>query len=123
MGKMRAGKTRRTDDLVSIPFPVSEGRPADGDRWKFTAREPDPEAALRYPRARYHDAASARWTSQNPVEFAAGGREPLPIHRPGAGGGRRAGTIPVVRRGPSPIETATATTPGRAGMRVDFTHL
>lgn len=57
---MRAGKQRRTDDLVSIPVPAR-------DRREFTARAPDPETAPRDHRARSHDPAPARWTPEEPV--------------------------------------------------------
>ncbi len=55
-----------------IELPSSEALPSDGDRWEFATREPEPETALRYHRARSHDPAIARWTAQDPVQFAAG---------------------------------------------------
>jgi RHS repeat-associated protein len=42
-----------------------------GDRFKYTARELDGETGLQYNRARYYDAKTGRWTSQDPLEFAA----------------------------------------------------
>jgi len=41
-------------------------------RYKWTAREYDVETALQYNRARYYDAATGRWISQDPLGFDAG---------------------------------------------------
>jgi RHS repeat-associated protein len=51
---------------------TSETNSANGDRFKFTAREYDSPTGLYYFRARYYDGAAARFTSQDPIAFAAG---------------------------------------------------
>ncbi len=45
---------------------------AAGDRWKFTAREYDPETGLYFFRARYYNPASGRFTSQDRPGLLAG---------------------------------------------------
>ncbi len=57
---------------MSIDPLSSEGHASYGDRWEFTQREPDADTAPGYYRARCHDPAIGRWTSQDPVGFAAG---------------------------------------------------
>jgi RHS repeat-associated protein len=51
---------------------TSESNSAAGDRYKYTGRELDAETGLQYNRARYYDATKGRWTSQDPLGFAAG---------------------------------------------------
>jgi RHS repeat-associated protein len=51
---------------------TSETDPAYGGRYKFTGREFDSETGLQYNRARYYDPHAGRWTSQDPMGFAAG---------------------------------------------------
>jgi RHS repeat-associated protein len=51
---------------------VSESNAAFGDRYKYTGREYDSETGLQYNRARYYDAGTGRWTSQDPLGFGAG---------------------------------------------------
>jgi len=43
-----------------------------GGRYKWTGREFDVETGLQYNRARYYDAATGRWLSQDPMGFDAG---------------------------------------------------
>jgi RHS repeat-associated protein len=43
-----------------------------GDRYKYTGRELDSATGLQYNRGRYYDAATGRWTSQDPLGFAGG---------------------------------------------------
>jgi RHS repeat-associated protein len=50
---------------------VTEQTPANGDRYKYTARELDAETNLQYNHARYYGATFGRWTTQDPLEFAA----------------------------------------------------
>src|SRR5262249_44048986 len=42
-----------------------------GDRYKWTGREVDSLIGLQYNRARYYDPKVGRWTSQDPLGFAA----------------------------------------------------
>jgi len=42
------------------------------DRYAFTAREWDAAVGLQYSRARMYDPATGRWTSEDPMGFAAG---------------------------------------------------
>jgi RHS repeat-associated protein len=51
---------------------ASESNPSFGDCYKYTGRELDTATGLQYNRARYDDAAIGRWTSQDPLGFAAG---------------------------------------------------
>jgi RHS repeat-associated protein len=44
----------------------------DTDRFKFTGRDYDMQTKLSYHRARYLDTPSGRWTSEDPISFAAG---------------------------------------------------
>jgi RHS repeat-associated protein len=52
---------------------LTESSAANGDRWKYTGRELDSETGLQYNRARYFDAKTGRWTSEDPLGF--GGRD------------------------------------------------
>lgn len=51
---------------------LSDSNPGLGERYQFTSRERDEETGLQYSRARYYDAATGRWTSQDPLGFDAG---------------------------------------------------
>jgi RHS repeat-associated protein len=51
---------------------TSETSPANGDRFKFAAREYDSATGLYFNRARYYDPATGRFISQDPMSFAAG---------------------------------------------------
>ncbi len=51
---------------------TSESNASFGDRYKWTGREWDAEAKLRYNRARYYDPAIGRWISQDLLGFEAG---------------------------------------------------
>jgi RHS repeat-associated protein len=51
---------------------TAETNTSFGDRYKYTGRELDTETNLQYNRARYYDAKSGRWTSQDPLGFDAG---------------------------------------------------
>jgi RHS repeat-associated protein len=51
---------------------ATESTPANGDRYKYTAREIDSESGLQYNRARYYDPKTGRWTSQDPLGFETG---------------------------------------------------
>ncbi|MFL5242523.1 MAG: SBBP repeat-containing protein [Gemmataceae bacterium] len=51
---------------------AAESTPANGDRYKYTAREFDGESGLQYNRARYYDPKSGRWTNEDPLGFEAG---------------------------------------------------
>jgi RHS repeat-associated protein len=54
-------------------FGASQGTVGTGsDRFGFTGRETDPVSGLQYNRARYYDAAIARWTQEDPIAFAGG---------------------------------------------------
>ena len=44
----------------------------DRGRYAFTGREFDVETQLQYNRARYYDATTGRWISQDPMGFDAG---------------------------------------------------
>jgi RHS repeat-associated protein len=50
----------------------SESNSANGDRYRYSGRELDAETGLQFNRARYYDGAKGRWTSQDPLSFAAG---------------------------------------------------
>ena len=50
----------------------TETQPANGDRYKWTGREFDAETGLQYNRARYFDAHTGRWLSQDPLGLSAG---------------------------------------------------
>jgi RHS repeat-associated protein len=50
---------------------ATESNPGVGDRYKFGGQF-DSETGLQYNRARYYDAKAGRWTSQDPLGFAAG---------------------------------------------------
>jgi RHS repeat-associated protein len=51
---------------------ASESAPAARGRYAWTGREYDAEIGLQYNRARYYDAHTGRWTSQDPLGFDAG---------------------------------------------------
>jgi RHS repeat-associated protein len=51
---------------------VSETDSALGYRFGFTGRERDVESDLQFNRARYYDASTGRWISEDPIGFAAG---------------------------------------------------
>jgi RHS repeat-associated protein len=51
---------------------LTETTPANGDRFKYTAREWDSDIGLQYNRARYYDPKAGRWTSEDPTGFRAG---------------------------------------------------
>src|SRR5438046_6445676 len=51
---------------------TNETNAAYGGRYKFTGRELDVETGLQYNRARYYDATTGRWISQDPLGFDAG---------------------------------------------------
>jgi RHS repeat-associated protein len=51
---------------------VSETNSAERGRYGWTSREIDTETGLQYNRARYYDAATGRWISQDPMGFDAG---------------------------------------------------
>ena len=51
---------------------TSESTPANGDRYKYTGRELDSGTGLQYNWHRYLDPVTMRWTSQDPMGFAAG---------------------------------------------------
>jgi RHS repeat-associated protein len=51
---------------------ASESASSWGGLYKWTGRQYDPEEKLQYNRGRYFDAATARWTSQDPLGFGAG---------------------------------------------------
>jgi RHS repeat-associated protein len=50
----------------------TETHSAYGGDYKWTGRQYDPEEKLQYNRSRYYDAATGRWTSQDPLGFGAG---------------------------------------------------
>jgi RHS repeat-associated protein len=62
------------DHLEYDPFGnvTTETVPSAGDRYKFTGREYDTETGLQLNGARYYDARTGRWTSQDPMGFDAG---------------------------------------------------
>src|SRR5262249_27514185 len=51
---------------------VSETNAANGDRFKYAAREYDPLLGLYYDRARYYNPATGRFLSEDPSGFGAG---------------------------------------------------
>jgi RHS repeat-associated protein len=51
---------------------LTETNSANGDRFKYTARDWDSEIGLQYNRARYYNPQAGRWISMDPVGFAAG---------------------------------------------------
>ena len=51
---------------------VSETNPSAGDRFKFTGREYDDLTDLYYYRARWYDARTGKFLSEDPLGFAAG---------------------------------------------------
>ena len=51
---------------------TAESQPSNGDRFKFTGREYDSETADHYYRARYHDGATGRFISLDPITFSGG---------------------------------------------------
>jgi RHS repeat-associated protein len=51
---------------------ASESASSWGGVYKWTGRQYDPEEKLQYNRGRYYDAATGRWTSQDPLGFGAG---------------------------------------------------
>jgi RHS repeat-associated protein len=50
----------------------TESQSSNGGRFKWTSREADTETGLQFNRARYYDPRTGRWTSQDPMTFAAG---------------------------------------------------
>jgi RHS repeat-associated protein len=51
---------------------LSESSPANGDRFKFAAREYDSVTGLYFNRARYYDPTTGRFINQDPIHFSAG---------------------------------------------------
>jgi RHS repeat-associated protein len=51
---------------------VSESNPAVKTRYKYTGREFDSETGVQYNRARYYDAETGRFLSEDPIGFAGG---------------------------------------------------
>jgi RHS repeat-associated protein len=51
---------------------LTETSSANGDRFKYTARDWDSEIGLQYNRARYYDPKGGRWISLDPTAFGAG---------------------------------------------------
>jgi RHS repeat-associated protein len=51
---------------------LTETNSANGDRFKYTARDWDGEIGLQYNRARYYDPKAGRWISQDVLGFRAG---------------------------------------------------
>jgi RHS repeat-associated protein len=51
---------------------LTETNSANGDRFKYTARDWDSEIGLQYNRARYYDPKAGRWISLDPLGFDAG---------------------------------------------------
>ena len=51
---------------------VNETNGSFGDRWKWTGRELDSETELQYNRWRYYGPGMGRWTTRDPISFAAG---------------------------------------------------
>ena len=51
---------------------ASDPHPLLSDRYLYTSREYDKELDLQYNRARYYDANTGRWISQDPLGFDAG---------------------------------------------------
>jgi RHS repeat-associated protein len=50
---------------------LTETNSANGDRFKYTARDWDSEIGLQYNRARYYDPKAGRWISLDPIAFSA----------------------------------------------------
>ena len=67
-----SGNVQDTISYDAFGNVTSESNPSFGDRFKYTGRELDSETGFQYNRARYYDAAIGRWTSQDPLGFAAG---------------------------------------------------
>ena len=51
---------------------LSESNPSQGDRFKFTGREYNPELGIYYYRARWYDPSTGQFISQDPIGFQAG---------------------------------------------------
>jgi RHS repeat-associated protein len=51
---------------------LTETNSANGDRFKYTARDWDSEIGLQYNRARYYDPKAGRWISLDPITFRGG---------------------------------------------------
>ena len=51
---------------------LGETNPSASDRYLFTGREFDRVTGLQYNRARYYDPTTGRWTTEDPLGFAAG---------------------------------------------------
>jgi RHS repeat-associated protein len=51
---------------------TSESSSANGGHYKWTGRVEDSLTGLQYNRGRYYDSTTARWTTQDPLGFAAG---------------------------------------------------
>ncbi len=51
---------------------ITQTNPSASDRYMFTGREFDPITGLQYNRARYYDPTTGRWTTEDPLGFAAG---------------------------------------------------
>ncbi|HHK42371.1 MAG TPA: RHS repeat-associated core domain-containing protein [Planctomycetaceae bacterium] len=67
----------KQDGTVATHFVyTSFGEVESGDtsltRYLFTSREFDVDTGLQYNRARWYDAATGRWMSEDPLGFAAG---------------------------------------------------
>jgi RHS repeat-associated protein len=78
---------------------VSESNSAERGRYTWTSREIDTETDLQYNRARYYDAATGRWISQDPIGFDAGDSNLY----------RYSGNISVVNIDPSGLQTPAVT--------------
>jgi RHS repeat-associated protein len=68
---------RGTATLLRLDYdgfgkPTARDSPAEGDRYRFTAREFDAEEAMQYNRARCYDPSPGRWLSEDPLGFDAG---------------------------------------------------
>ena len=51
---------------------TSESSTTNGDRYKYTGREWDPNTGLQFNRARYYDSKIGRWLAEDPLGFTAG---------------------------------------------------
>ena len=62
------------DTITYDPFGgvAAESGPSYGDRYKYTGREYDSTSQLQYSRARFYDATTGRWLSEDPLGFSAG---------------------------------------------------